>query len=440
MQHARHVTGRIPEGLHIERRWDSQTIGLHVQKASAHHCRCWRLQHFPCNMYCCFVPWWFYLLAFHAHSSVNGQTPGKSMVSVWLKFEENTTDDVSDQEEEIDVITPKDRETMALVHIVTSPPLLVVGTFGNVMTIAIHKRSILTSPLSVFFIVLAVSDLGLLYSNCLTRWIFFAFNFNVFVQNSVLCKISFFILYVSGCLSAWTLVAMTAQRAVCVLWPHRANVLCRVGKSKVIVVSMILFISGIHTHLLYGYDVETSGSLILCVPVKDYMPFFFEIWSIVDMLIVSLLPWLCLAVCNSLLVWKLKVSIREAEVNLGPCQADRMNNRKKKVSSMTVTLVTVSVAFLTLTFPMSFIQILNFIFWTSGSIDVLNSSKVIYYAWGISFPLWYLNSCINFYVYCLTGSKFRKEAKQMLCCLFHEDIDKKVGNTTVSTLSSHRKT
>ena len=391
-------------------------------------------------MNCCFIPSLVSLLAFHVHSSVNGQTPGESMVSVSLKLQENTTDDVTDQEEKVDVITPHDREKMALVHKVTSPPLLVVGTFGNVMTIAIHKRTILTSPLSMFFIVLAMSDLGLLYSNCFISWIFAVFNFNIAAQNSVLCKIYVFTLYVSGVLSAWTLVAMTAQRAVCVLWPHRANVLCSVGKSQVIVLSMTLFILIIHAHLLYGYDVETSGGLIICGPVKDYTPFVYEIWSMVDMLIFSLLPWLCLAVCNSLLVWRLKVSLREAKVSLGSGQADRINDRKKKATSITVTLVAVSCAFLILTFPLSFIQILNFIFWTSGSIEVLNSSRASYYAAQISFPLWYLNSCINFYVYCLTGSKFRTEAKQMLCCLFHEYKDKQVKNATVSTPSSHSET
>ena len=37
----------------------------------------------------------------------------------------------------------------------------------------------------------------------------------------------------------------------------------------------------------------------------------------VDMLIFSFLPWLCLAISNSLLVWKLKASVREAEVQPG---------------------------------------------------------------------------------------------------------------------------
>ena len=364
-----------------------------------------------------------------------GQTSGESMVSV--SPEENTTDDVNDQEENLDAITPQDREAIALVCKITFPPLLVVGTSGNAMTIAIHKRTILTSPLSIFFIVLAVSDLGLLYSNCFRDWISLVFNLNISVQNSVLCKFVLFTLYVSGCLSAWTLVAMTARRAVCILWPHRANVLCTAGQSKVIVVSMTLFISAIHVHIIYGFDVITSGGVKRCILIKDYKPFFSQIWSLIDMLIFSLLPWLCLAVSNSLLLWKLKVSIREAEISLGSGQADRINDRRKKATSITATLIAVSVAFLILTFPISFTQILNVVFWTSRSIEELNLSRANYYASEISFKVWYLNSCINFYIYCLTGSKFRKEAKRILSCMFREHLDKPGRNTTASTLSSN---
>ena len=249
-----------------------------------------------------------------------------------------------------------------------------------------------------------------------------------------------FLLYVSGVLSAWTLVAMTTQRAVCVLFPHRANVLCTVGKSKAIVVSMVVFIAAIHTHFLYGFHSAIDEGHKECTAVKDYMPFFYEIWTWVDMFIFSLLPWLCLAVSNSLLVWKLKLSLREAKLNLGSGQTDRINDRKKKATSISITLIAVSTAFLLLTFPMSFYQILKFMFWINGSIDTLRSSRAVYYTRKISLPLWYANSCINFYIYCLTGSKFRREAKQTLRCMFHDDSDKQGGNTTASTLSSDNET
>ena len=163
---------------------------------------------------------------------------------------------------------------------------------------------------------------------------------------------------------------------------------------------------------------------------------FFEIWSWIDMCIFSLLPWLCLAVSNGLLVWKLRLSLREAKLNLGSGQADRINDQKKKATSISITLIAVSTAFLLLTFPMSFYQILTFIAWMNGSMDTLASSRAVYYTLQISLPLWYANNCINFYIYCLTGSKFRREAKQMLRCMFHDGSDKQGGHTTASTLSS----
>ena len=142
----------------------------------------------------------------------------------------------------------------------------------------------------------------LIYVTCLKAWVNITFEFNLSTQNDTLCKLDVFILYVSGVLSAWTLVTMTVQRAVCVLFPHRANVLCTVGKSKAIVVSMVLFIAVIHTHLLYGLRVGMSRGRKGCIFHTDYKPFFQEILTLFDMLFFSFLPWLCLAVSNSLLV------------------------------------------------------------------------------------------------------------------------------------------
>ena len=279
------------------------------------------------------------------------------------------------------------------------------------MTIAIHRRTVNTSPMSIFFMTLAVADLLLLYSNCVHGWVTNTFHFSLKLHNNTTCKIVIFMVYVSGVLSAWTLVVMTVQRAVCVLWPHRANVLCTAGKSKIIVVSMALFITAIHAHILYGFSITNITGRRKCYAITEYRYFFSGIWSWVDMLIFSFLPWLCLAISNSLLVWKLKASVREAEVSLGSDQAEKINDRKKKATSITVTLAAVSTSFLILTFPMSFTQIINFVKWMNGTLYRGTRTAALHYTQQISYPLWYANSCINFYLYCLTGAKFRREAK-----------------------------
>ena len=387
-----------------------------------------------------FVLFCFTLLTILPYCSVTGQTLTESTTSMLLVTGENRTVEVFDQQQDGDAITARDRENIALLCTVLQPFLLVFGAFGNVMTVIIHKRTTQTSPLSVFFIVLALADLTLLYSNCFIAWIYFIFRVSIHTLSDVSCKLVMFLSYVSGVLSAWTLVAMTAQRAVCVLWPHRANVLCSVGKSKVIVMCMSIFIVGIHAHILYGMVVrisKTGGKF--CNMLPEYRTFFDSVWSWADLLIFSVLPWLCLVIGNSLLVWKLKVSVREAEVSLGSGQADRITDRKKKATSITVTLITVSIAFLLFTFPLSFCLTLIFIGWLNGSLSSLYSSRAFYYTQVIGRQCWYTNSCINFYVYCLTGSKFRREAKQIFSCLF-QDLEKTGGNTTASTLSSNSET
>ena len=397
------------------------TIRLQCQLALYRDCNMWSN-----TMHSCFIFIGFSLLIFCSVSSVNGQTLSQSTVSVSFESEDNATMVASDQQPSGGLITPQEKEKIKLSHKIAYPFLIVFGTFGNVMIIVIHKRTALTSSMSVFFLFLAASDLVAICVTCFKAWLQFIFSFNMTGLNDTVCKLVTFLIYVSGVLSAWTLVAMTAQRAVCVLFPHRANVLCTVGKSQAIVISMVFFIVAIHTHILYGVHIGMHDGHKRCVIRSDYEAFFQEIWTWVDVLIFSLLPWLCLAVSNSLLVWKLRLSLREAKLSLGSGQADRINDRRKKATSISITLIAVSTAFLVLTFPMSFYQIVSFMFWMNESIHALRSSRIAYYIRQISYPLWYANSCINFYIYCLTGSKFRREAKQILMCVFH-DSDKQGG-------------
>ena len=226
-------------------------------------------------------------------------------------------------------------------------------------------------------------------------------------------------------------------------------------------------------HLLYGFGLKITNDVKVCGILPEYVYFFFSVWSWVDLLMCSVLPWLCLTISNSLLVWELNVSVHEAGDSLGPGQADRITDRKNKTTSITVTLIAVSAAFIILTFPLSCVQIFTFINWVNGSLRPIVSLRPFYYAQQLSIPLWFINSCINFYIYiyifkydlskslniqlntclvsllnfepvyiyiyCLTGSKFRRETKQVFSCIF-KDLDKSGGSTTVSTLPSNGET
>ena len=123
---------------------------------------------------------------------------------------------------------------------------------GGVFGIVICRHGNVMPSLSVHFMTLGGSDLLLLSVNTLFQWIFSTFGIEIVSVNTVACKMVVWLVYVAGVLSASTLVAMTAQRAVCVLWPHRANILCSARNSKAIALSLTLFIAVRHCHLLYG--------------------------------------------------------------------------------------------------------------------------------------------------------------------------------------------
>ena len=356
---------------------------------------------------------------------------------------------------------------------IAAPLILVSGFFGNAMIIVICNCSDVMSSLSAYFVTLAGSDMTLIGVNALNQWVYHTFDTDISSLHTLVCKLFGWLMFVSGSLSAWILVAMTAQRTVCVLWPHRANILCSSRNSKAIALSITLFIAVFNCHLLYGLDVvhysqrtnsvavtfdgktpsinntvltfndskhytNNSGVIFndgkhntssiamtfrggthraaVCVVMRDYMEFYFSFWSWVVLLIFSVLPWLCLVVGNSVLLWTLNVSIRQAQQSLGSAHTDGFSGRKKKASSMTVTLLTVSMAFIILNLPLSSVQFLGFYHYLMGSLDSFYQSEVMAYIHEIGLALWKINSVVNFYLYGLTGSKFRREVKRVISC------------------------
>ena len=369
----------------------------------------------------------------------------------------------------------------ALFWQVAAPFILLFGIFGNAIIIVICTRTKVMSSMSVYFVTLAVSDWLSLIVNTVGQWIYYTFNTDLAFLHTIACKLIIWFVYASGVLSAWILVAMTVQRAVCVLWPHRADILCSTRNSKAITLSMTLFIAVLHCHLLYGFHVvtlnrgtqtnnttavlfsdsaHTTDSTVatfnggtnntttntaasfsydmqadtVCGLGTEYVEFFFSVWSWVDLLIFSVLPWLCLVVSNSVLLWTLNVSIRQAQHSLGSAHTDSFSGRKKQASSMTVTLFAVSTVFIVLNLPMSCVQLLGFYHYMVGSLDYFYQSDIFGYCDEIAMALWQIDSAVNFYLYCLTGSKFRTELKKTFSCGTPE------RNTCATTLSTTGKT
>ena len=246
------------------------------------------------------------------------------------------------------------RTAIWLISYIT-PIILILGTFGNVMTIVIMRRTATgDSVTNVFFTALAVFDLISLYGTAFLFWTRYAFDFNFATFSSASCKLHAWIRTGSGTVGAWILVLLTIHRAMAVMWPHRVNVLCTRRKAWLAVGVITVFLAALYSHYIYGFElqpVRSSGGLACFYKSAEYLHFVDNVFTYIELLVFCVVPFSCLALSNSVLVWKLTVSVREARQRLTPGNTEQFVTRNKAANSVTLTVIIVSLTFIILTLP-----------------------------------------------------------------------------------------
>ena len=289
--------------------------------------------------------------------------------------------------------------------------ILLFGTFGNVMTVIILRRLRSGwSAMNVYLTALALSDTAMLYSGTLLMWSRKVLDYDIFASHVVVCKLGIWVMNTAAALSAWLLVALTAQRAASVVWPHRVNVMCTRHKSVIVIVVINVVCGLLYSHTAYGYDMVKfdNGTRERCTfSSVDYQEFYVSIWVRIDIFIFCVLPSVSLIVSNAVLGWKLAAAVKQAKEKLSNSGGDRKNSREKKASSVTVTIFIVSTAFVFATAPLA---TYNTFFFDYALRDV------DYFLYDVFFMFGTANFAWNFYLYCLTGSRFREEFKNISGC------------------------
>ncbi|KAL8604340.1 hypothetical protein ACOMHN_028103 [Nucella lapillus] len=290
-----------------------------------------------------------------------------------------------------------------------SPAILLLGNFGNVMTIIIMQRmKSEESVINLYFMAFAVVDLVSLDIILFGEWVGMAFGYFIENQHPILCKI-FNWMIVSTTISGWFLVGLTFHRAVSVVWPHRVNLLCTRRLAIVQIVGMTLFPSLAYSHYLYGYELNFSketGDYSCELKSGRYLTFVNEIFTYIDMVLYSLLPFTCIICANGVLVWALRGTVRMARHNLA--EKESVAAREKATFSVTRTVIVLCVRYVMLTLPASVDYIFGSFFLTAAEVPSPEEAKT-YLSSLVMHMLMFSNNAVNFYLYCLTGKRFRVE-------------------------------
>lgn len=300
-----------------------------------------------------------------------------------------------------------------------APVLIFGGGISNILAIIVLRNRRFKGTGTTFLLTaLAVADFTVLMNNVLSAWILYLTDYKIDLKSltDAGCKLYTFISYFGPQWSAWTLVLVTAERAVSVWMPFKVKVLCR---RKRIVIAWILFtlvVAAVNSPIvtntklfvrLYLHPENTTRIIKCC----QFTAGTYRDTVLTDFVMFNAGPSFLIVFFNILIVVKL----------LRP-QIDRHNDKKAKkaISSVTIMLFVVSVIFLVTTTPVAVYFLGQGTFIEDSPRDLYSSRIPPEFAdhrlaQVVCILVSHINNSINFLLYSLSGERFRKAITDMLC-------------------------
>ena len=225
-------------------------------------------------------------------------------------------------------------------------------------------------------------------------------------------------------------VAMTVERAIAIRFPLRALTICSVKKAKRVVVFTFLFECVKLSYFTFKSKVvDATVKSHLCTTEQDYTIENIVPWIHASILAVSY----CLMIAgNIIIIIFIRQSSRGKMASVGrrTSRADASANNRQ-VSLM---LVVDSCCLVVCTLPFAVINILI------GQFKLLpgaEGGKNL--AFTGSFYLLYVNRCLNFFLYCVSGARFRLALSDLCCCISASARNKPMSRFKQRTLKWQNK-
>lgn len=298
---------------------------------------------------------------------------------------------------------------------ICSPIMIILGTIGNIFCIVILLRKNLRRHTTVVYLVaLSLNDLIVLYTGLMRQWIKITFDVDVRLLSEFSCKFHMWMVYVSLDTSAWILVIVTLERVALVWFPHSSKSRCKKQMAGIILGVLLGTVMLVNAHLMYGIgDVTMTESNRTtseqCYYENDeYKQFYVDIWPWIDLAKFNAVPFAIILIGSICIITNVIKRRRKLNVSVAP---QGIQQKDKQVNSMTITLIVLNTAFLISTTPIS----IYLAFYNKWSKNASNHDVArLVLLWAVVNLLMYSNNTVNFLLYCVSGSNFRREIR----CLF----------------------
>ncbi|XP_025091937.1 nociceptin receptor-like isoform X3 [Pomacea canaliculata] len=299
------------------------------------------------------------------------------------------------------------------------PIILVIGLLGNLVSLRVFlSRNMRKLSASTYLAALSTSDITALLFHVLVDWLRWGLpSLNsdsaapAFLNTPGVCHVLFYFSYVSRFLSAWFIVTFTVERYIGVCHPLRRKDICgsraahKVISSLVIIALVVMLYKPILTS---ARVVRTQHEeLTRCFPDPQRPMLVFTLDSIYG-LSITVLPFVLISVLNALIIQKLLRRYHRHR------QCHVVTEESIIRMEFTVILLVVSFVFIILNLPFCIVWCKRFLLsrlHVRASEDALYDFDNLEGVLLLTRVVFYINYCVNFFLYSVTGAYFRHELK-----------------------------
>ncbi|CAG2253285.1 probable G-protein coupled receptor 139 [Mytilus edulis] len=282
---------------------------------------------------------------------------------------------------------------------------VVVGLIGNMLSMIIWNRKSLRSSTGTYLIAQAAADMSVL--------IFFFFTDSLAMMDPDIKRddsygmfysyVGYPIFYLAIIISIWMTVGVTVDRYIQVCWISYSKSMCNHKRSLsgIGIISLLCFIINIPHFFTYEPVHErnaTDDSFVMTEFGKGHGSQSYEFW--VHCMFLVLVPWVTIFCLNLMIIKQV--------LKTGAKMSDRKSvyakeKTKRAENQLTTLLLTVTFTFLVLIALQCITQCFFMMKPKTVNFELVNEAFAVAKLGVI------INSSINFFLYCLSGRRFRKE-------------------------------
>ena len=285
------------------------------------------------------------------------------------------------------------------------PVVIPIGLVGNTLSFLVmikpNNRKISTC---IYMAAISIND-SLLMCFSMHDWLVGALKISQWGEWE--CKIANYLDYFSLQRTTYQVLAMTFDKFAAIKWPHRSAIHSTPRRAKMIILTIIICVAMYNLPHLYTTAVVAGNCY--GYSAKSMLT---KVYSWFTIVINAIIPFTLLIHMNYVIVKTVRKSCRMFSGNVGSVGIDaRQKTMKSAQNQLTTMLLLVTTLFLILLLP-TYIRFIYAAFLISNTPSKYATSLVFI---EISYKLYVTNSGINFFLYCISGRKFRTDLKEILC-------------------------